>query len=75
MIEAKHLAQQQQAGGIQRRWLDHQAEVLDHEFGHCFMECIQRRNARQLAASHRFSSPVVVQPRRPHMPQTERGDI
>jgi hypothetical protein len=35
------------------------------------MECIQRRNARQLAASHRFSSPVVVQPRRLGRPYGE----
>jgi len=52
-----HLAQQQQTAGIQRppgrsqrRRLDHQAEVLDHELVDCPVECIQRRNAR-----HAFS--------------------
>ena len=59
LTDAVHLAQQQQAGGIQRppgrrqrRRLDHQAEVLDRESGHCCIECIQRRDATR---RHAFS--------------------
>jgi hypothetical protein len=64
---AVHLAQQQQTAGIQRplgrsqrRRLDHQAEILDHELVDFSVECIQRRNAR-----HAFSIAPILAGRGP----------
>ena len=67
LSSAEKLQVSVQAGGIQRppgrrqrRGLDHQVEVLDHEFGHCPMECVQRRDAR-----HAFSMASATPARLP----------